>query len=93
MAAATDPSPLSETDRERVELLWQGARVVHTFMANRFAHEISDYPRGICLASCDMTYVFLTMLKLMTLQVPGWDLARVRAELRFEGWYIPGRFI
>ena len=51
MAAATDPSPLSETDRERVELLWQGARVVHTFMANRFAHEISDYPRGICLAS------------------------------------------
>ena len=83
---------MTETDVDRVEMLWQGARVVHTFMANRFAHEIGDYPRFICLASFDMTYAFLAMLKLVTVQVPGWDLARVRAELRFEGGWSSSSF-
>jgi hypothetical protein len=84
--AAVDPSlMMSETDLDRVEMLWQGARVVRTFMAGRFAHEIGDYPRFVCLASFDMTYAFLSMLKLVTVLVPGWVLARARAELRFEG--------
>lgn len=66
-------------------MLWACARVVRTFLTNRFAREAGDYPRFIRLSSFDLTYVFLTMLKMVTLQVPGWDLARVREELHFDG--------
>ena len=78
-------APVSEADAGRVSILWDCARVVHTFMSQRFANEAQDYPRYICPTSLDLTYVFLTMLKLVTLQVPGWDLARVREELQFDG--------
>jgi hypothetical protein len=68
-----------------VEMLWASARMVHSFLTNRLAGGVSDYPRFIRLSSFDLTYVFLTMLKLVTLQAPGWDLARVREELHFDG--------
>ncbi|KAK3906352.1 protein priB [Staphylotrichum tortipilum] len=76
--------PIGEDHAACVEMLCEGARVVHAFMTSRFAHDIGEYPRFIRLASFDLTYVFLTMLKLVTLQAPGWDLARVRQELRFD---------
>ncbi|KAK4123769.1 hypothetical protein N657DRAFT_573578 [Parathielavia appendiculata] len=79
LAASVD-----EADPKRLELLWQCARVVTTFMKNRFSEEIGDYPRFVCVSSFDLTYVFLTMLRLVTLQVPGWDLAVVAKELPFN---------
>ena len=68
-----------------VEMLWASARIVHSFLTNRLAGGITDYPRFIRLSSFDLTYVFLTLLKLVTLQAPGWDLAQVREELHFDG--------
>lgn len=85
------PSPAGGLEEpERLEMLWQCARVVRSVMMNRFSRAVDDYPRFMCLSSCDITYTFVTMLKLVTLQVPGWDLARVRAELPIEGqWSSP----
>ncbi|KAK4044033.1 hypothetical protein C8A01DRAFT_12582 [Parachaetomium inaequale] len=77
-------APVSEADAGRVSMLWECARAVHTFMSQRFSNEAQDFPRYICPTSLDLTYVFITMLKLVTLQVPGWDLARVREELQFD---------
>jgi hypothetical protein len=85
ISMAAMSAPASEVDAGRVSLLWDCARVVHTFMSQRFSGEAQDFPRYICPTSLDMTYVFLTMLKLVTLQIPGWDLPRVREELRFDG--------
>jgi hypothetical protein len=76
---------VEEANPERLELLWECARVVLTFMSSRFVEEIGDYPRFVCASSFDLTYVFLTMLKLVTLKVPGWDSAVVAKELRFNG--------
>jgi hypothetical protein len=79
----SDQDPMA-VSTEHIEMLWQCARAVQAFMSNRFSTEKGQYPRFICLSSFDMTYVFLTMLKLATLQVPGWDLARAREEMRFD---------
>ncbi|KAK4242585.1 protein priB [Achaetomium macrosporum] len=81
-----DPMAVSiaQPDPERIEMLWKCTHAVQGFMANRLSREKGEYPRFICLSSFDTTYVFLTMLKLVTLQVPGWDLGRAREELRFD---------
>ncbi len=79
------PAPMKETAPEHIEMLWASARVVHSFLTNRLSSGNCDYPRFIRLSSFDLTYVFLTLLKLVTLKAPGWDLARVREELRFDG--------
>ncbi|KXX74315.1 Protein priB [Madurella mycetomatis] len=71
-------------DPEHLERLWACVRAVRAYMTNRFANERGDYPRFICMSSFDLTFVFLTMLKLVSLQVPGWDLTRAKEELRFD---------
>ncbi|KAH6624905.1 hypothetical protein B0J18DRAFT_194851 [Chaetomium sp. MPI-SDFR-AT-0129] len=81
-ATSLSPPSTDEQNANRVQMLWDCARVVEAFMSRRFAHETGDFPRFISLTSLDLTYVFLTMLKLATLQVPGWDLEEVRRELR-----------
>lgn len=80
------PPPAAESlDPDRLELLWACVRVTREYMAHRFAHESGDYPRFNCMSSFDLTYMFLTMLRLVTLQVPGWDLAKVKEESGFDG--------
>ncbi|KAK4147041.1 uncharacterized protein C8A04DRAFT_9434 [Dichotomopilus funicola] len=81
-ATSLSPPSTDEQNANRVQMLWDCARVVEAFMSRRFAHETGDFPRFISLTSLDLTYVFLTMLKLATLQVPGWELEEVRRELR-----------
>lgn len=76
---------MGESDGERVRILWESVRLVDGFMTKRYNRAIEDYPRYVCLTSFDLTYVFLTMLKLSTMQVPGLDLARVREELHIQG--------
>ncbi|AEO69304.1 uncharacterized protein THITE_2119556 [Thermothielavioides terrestris NRRL 8126] len=86
-AAVGAPAPVPAADAvdpERIDLLWACVRAVRAFMENRFANRMGDYPRFVYLTSFELTYVFLTMLKLVTLQVPGWDLARVREEVGFD---------
>jgi hypothetical protein len=76
---------MADLDPERLEWLWACVRALHAFMANRFAHEMGEYPRFVCLSSFDVTYVILMMLKLVALRIPGWDAGRARQELRFDG--------
>ncbi|KAK4106558.1 hypothetical protein N658DRAFT_415141 [Parathielavia hyrcaniae] len=78
------PAAVDEADPSRLELLWECARLVASYLNNRFRGEVSDYPRFACVSSMDLTYVLLTMLRLVTLQVPGWDLAAVAKELPFN---------
>ncbi|CAK7274128.1 hypothetical protein SEPCBS119000_006011 [Sporothrix epigloea] len=73
---------LSESDR--LELLWACTHAIKNLMHNRFQDHITDQPRSLCLASLDYMFAFLTALKLMTLQTPGWDGRRVRWELAFD---------
>ncbi|KAL1837031.1 hypothetical protein VTJ49DRAFT_4342 [Mycothermus thermophilus] len=63
-------------DSERITMLWHCVRLVSSFMAARFSSDVEDYPCLTCLSSFHITYVFVMMLRLATLQVPGWDLAR-----------------
>ncbi|KAK4247739.1 hypothetical protein C7999DRAFT_40971 [Corynascus novoguineensis] len=78
-------APTTEELPEPVAMLWECARVVHTFMEHRLPDDkAKDFPRLISPTFPDLTYVFLTMLKLATLQVPGWDLARARKELQSD---------
>lgn len=87
--AVPPPGSTAGPDPEHLERLWACVRAVRAYMTNRFANERGDYPRFICMSSFDLTFVFLTMLKLVSLQVPGWDLARAKEELRFDGRHHP----
>ena len=69
---------------DRLELLWACTYAIKDLMRNRFQDHITDQPRFLCLSSFDFMFAFLTALKLMTLQAPGWDGRRVRAELAFD---------
>ncbi|KAK3322363.1 hypothetical protein B0H66DRAFT_554131 [Apodospora peruviana] len=51
---------------------------------DRLLDRLLERPRFICMSSFDFMYAFMTALKLIMLQVPGWDVALVRRELRFE---------
>ncbi|CAK7207258.1 hypothetical protein SEUCBS139899_010068 [Sporothrix eucalyptigena] len=74
--------PMSASDR--LELLSACTYAIKDLMRNRFQDHISDQPRFLCLSSFDFMYAFLTALKLMTLQAPGWDGRSVRTELAFD---------
>lgn len=82
-AHLSDPLPLF-TPSYRVSLLMSCLRATKGFLANRFAAEIGEYPRFICMSTFDFIYAFLTALKLITLRMPGWDLNKVRQELEFD---------
>ncbi|KAK4227718.1 protein priB [Podospora fimiseda] len=69
---------------DMLDMLRTCASLVKGFLTNRFAQQMGDWPRFVVMSSLDFTYVFLTMLKLMTLRLPGWDLRQVRVDLDFE---------
>ncbi|KAM0820879.1 hypothetical protein AB5N19_06700 [Seiridium cardinale] len=66
---------------ERLELLWSLLCALKSFLALRFTQSIAEWPRFPCISSVDFMYAFITCLKLITLQAPGWDLALVRQEI------------
>jgi hypothetical protein len=71
---------------DRLEYLWACLRAAQAFFNNKLARPFttSEPPRFICMCSFDFIYAFLTVLKLVTLQMPGWDLRIVREELKFD---------
>ncbi|KAK6065602.1 hypothetical protein SCUP234_12490 [Seiridium cupressi] len=66
---------------ERLELLWSLLCALKSFLALRFTQSIAEWPRFPCISSVDFMYAFITCLKLIMLQAPGWDLAFVRQEI------------
>ncbi|EFX00747.1 thiamine biosynthetic bifunctional enzyme [Grosmannia clavigera kw1407] len=76
---------------ERLNLLSACMRATRDYMQSRFAEPVQDQPRFVCLTAFDFIYAFLTALKLMTFQMPGWDPRLAREELAFD--YVVSRQI
>jgi hypothetical protein len=66
---------------DRLEVLWSLFTSLKAFLALRIDRSGRGCHRFPCISSVDFMYNFLTCLKLITLQAPGWDLARIRRDL------------
>lgn len=67
---------------DRLEVLWSLLTCSKAFFALRLGGPKDCYVRFPCISSVDFMYMFITSLKLITLHAPGWDLARVRQDLK-----------
>ncbi|KAH6888560.1 hypothetical protein B0T10DRAFT_56154 [Thelonectria olida] len=66
---------------DRLQLLWGCVRSLRSFYDTRFAHRELERPRFLCLSASDFAFALITGVKLLTLQVPGWNLGQISAEL------------
>ncbi|CAM1505357.1 Fc.00g109940.m01.CDS01 [Cosmosporella sp. VM-42] len=66
---------------DRLQLLWACLRALKSFFAIRFSHRELERPRFLCLSASDFVYTIITGLKLLTLQLPGWNLGHIHTEL------------
>ncbi|KAF7563776.1 hypothetical protein G7046_g295 [Stylonectria norvegica] len=66
---------------DRLQLLWACLRSLTAFFDIRFSRRELERPRFICLSASDFAFALITGLKLLTLQLPGWNLAHIHAEL------------
>ncbi|PFH58795.1 hypothetical protein XA68_13211 [Ophiocordyceps unilateralis] len=74
----------SLTAPERLHLLWACVRSLRAFFKLRFAMFDMDRPSFLPIIASDLTYAFITGIKLLTLQLPGWDLDRIGRELALD---------
>lgn len=65
----------------RLELLWSCIRALRAFFRARYLHRDIDKPRYINLTTSDIAYGLITSIKLLALQLPGWDPRQVASEL------------
>ncbi|KAJ6780710.1 hypothetical protein PWT90_02318 [Aphanocladium album] len=65
----------------RMELLWSCIRSLRAFFRARFLNRDIDKPRYVNLTTSDVAYSLITSIKLLTLQLPGWDPKHIAAEL------------
>jgi len=65
-------------------MLWACLNATEAYLAARFSLSVKAFPQSLCVQAFDYMYAFLTALKLMSLQMPGWDPRRARAQLRFD---------
>ncbi|KAK3333658.1 hypothetical protein B0T19DRAFT_440404 [Cercophora scortea] len=77
-------SPSTFSLAEQADFLRACLCATKSFFDNRFAQEIQEHPRFICMSSFDFIYAFLTALKLITFQAPWWDPGLVRTSLCFD---------
>ncbi|XWW96968.1 hypothetical protein V2A60_004948 [Cordyceps javanica] len=73
--------PASMPVETRLEMLWSCIRALRAFFRNRFLHRDIDKPRYVNLTTSDIAYSLITSIKLLTLQLPGWDPKHVASEL------------
>lgn len=66
---------------DRLRLLWACVRALRAFYDTRFAHRELERPRFLCLSASDFAFALITGVKLLTLQVPGWNLPQIQTEL------------
>lgn len=69
---------------ERLEMLEALLSALKGFLALRFQKSMAEWPRFPCISSVDFMYAFITCLKLITLQTPGWDLVSIRQDLALD---------
>lgn len=77
-------SAANMTHSDRLELLRSCVRSLRTFVEVRLEDNPTlETPRFLCLiAMSDLAYTVLTAMKLLMLQLPGWDLDQVCDEVR-----------
>ncbi|KAK7430087.1 hypothetical protein QQZ08_003478 [Neonectria magnoliae] len=66
---------------DRLQLLWGCVRSLRSFFDIRFSHRELERPRFLCLSASDFVFTIITGLRLLTLQLPGWNLAHIQSEL------------
>lgn len=67
---------------DRLEVLWSLLTCSKAFFALRLGGPTDCCVRFPCISSVDFMYMFITSLKLITLHAPGWDLVRIRQDLK-----------
>src|SRR6187431_2231289 len=65
-------------------MLWACLQASRGYLSIRCQTMDTAKPNMLCVQAFDYMYTFLTALKLMTLQVPGWDPRQAREELKFD---------
>jgi len=79
-----DNNPGNLSPGGRLEMLWSCLNATKAYLTTRFAMKLGSAPQSLCVHAFDYMYAFLTALKLMTVQTPGWDPRRARVELNFD---------
>ncbi|KAG4267708.1 hypothetical protein FPRO04_04124 [Fusarium proliferatum] len=66
---------------DRLQLLWACVQSLKTFFDIRFDHREMERPRFLCMSASELVYTIIVGIKVVTLQLPGWNLAQIHAEL------------
>ncbi|KAJ2905954.1 hypothetical protein MKZ38_003742 [Zalerion maritima] len=82
--ALNDGATQRLTPSERIPILWQTLQAAKGFTRSRTSVPFSKRQRFVCMAGFDYMYIFITCLKLVLLNLPGWDVLMVRQELSLE---------
>lgn len=71
---------------DRLDYLWACVGAARAFFDNKFNKLLTSdsQPRFVCMCSFDFIYAFLTVLRLVTVSIPGWDLRVVREEVKLD---------
>lgn len=69
---------------EKLELLWRCLGGARRFLSIRFGGPLYTPPRFTMLGASDWLYVILVCLRLLALQVPGWDLVAVSKQISLD---------
>lgn len=69
---------------ERLQLLWACVQSLRAFFKVRRSVTELDSPKFVTLMVSDVTFAFITGIKLLTLGVPGWNLEQVGKELALD---------
>ncbi|KAI1878478.1 uncharacterized protein JN550_000660 [Neoarthrinium moseri] len=68
-------------DTDRLELLWSLLGSLKSFTALRSFSDLTGSTQWPGISCVDCMYAFITCLKIITLDAPGWDLAFIRKDL------------
>jgi hypothetical protein len=75
----TNFQSLQPTDR--LEILWSLLGSLKSFLSLNFSCERGREPAFPCIFSIDFMYGFITCLKLISFQAPGWDSSCIRQDV------------
>ncbi|KAG6001769.1 hypothetical protein E4U21_003814 [Claviceps maximensis] len=66
---------------DRLQLLWSCIKSLNEFFEIRFAKPEVEGPQFLVIIASDMAYTLITGIKLLTLELPGWDLHSIIQKL------------
>lgn len=66
---------------DRLQILWGCIQSLNEFFEIRFAEPEVEKPQFLIIMASDLAYALITGIKLLTLQLPGWDLHSITQKL------------